>query len=305
MPEPSLEERIVRSFTSEDKVIVISIVITLLLSPILAALWYLDDPILVPPPIIAIFLGISVSALLYRFLGGVHNATLTVGALKVTGTAAVLIFIAMWSNDELRQYVPGMQEEDRPFDISQHVIPSKENWYAVDKQTGSAIELDFPVYKQKHSPPLVDEINKLRKNRSLDLKNVDNEIVVHSNNGSAQIVGNIEKNEINKIGFYNDFDVEFTPNRVVSFTPSMREDLGETLPFEVETNGFSENYTKFSFISKQTDEVIFKGSIYLRGARVVKIENSFYLISIVQVNHNKEDDPYAKIYVAEIKVRLK
>ena len=164
MTEPSLEERIVRSFTAEDKVIVISIVITLLLSPLLAALWYLDDPIVVPPPIIAIFLGISVSALLYRFLGGVQNATLTVGALKVTGTAAVLIFIAMWSNDELRQYVPGTEEQNKPFDISQHVIPSKQNWYAVDKQTGTPIELDFPVYKQKHFPPKTEEINILRKN---------------------------------------------------------------------------------------------------------------------------------------------
>ncbi len=77
------------TFTAEDTVITVAIVITLLLAPFLTALWYLDEPILVPPPIIAIFLGIAVSALLYRFLGGVHHASFTV-------------FVAWWSNQQRR-----------------------------------------------------------------------------------------------------------------------------------------------------------------------------------------------------------
>jgi len=58
-----------------------------------------------PPALIAIFLGISVASLLYRFLGGIHNATFAIGALKVTGSAAVLAGIAWWSDTQLNKQI--------------------------------------------------------------------------------------------------------------------------------------------------------------------------------------------------------
>ena len=45
---------------------------------------------------IALFLSAGVTALLYRFLGGVQGATFTVGALKLGGAAAVMIGVAYW-----------------------------------------------------------------------------------------------------------------------------------------------------------------------------------------------------------------
>lgn len=303
MAEPTFEQKIINTLTAEDKVIVVSIVITLLLSPVLAILWFLDEPIIVPPPIISIFLGIAVSSLLYRFLGGVQNATLTVGAFKVAGAAAVLIFVAMWSNEQLKEFVPRPGKENIPFDISKHVIPEKDSWFAVDRLTGTPVSLAFPNSNQMHSPPSRQEINALRKERSIELKEVSGEITAYINNGAESVLGHIQPSEMNDVGYFRDYSVEFFPYRVEEFSSSQREDVSAELPFLVETKGFSENYTRFSLVSKTSGKEIYDGAILLRGAEVVKVEGRYYLISVVQVNHNPETtEPYAKIYVAEIRV---
>jgi len=51
-----------------------------------------------PPIIVSFFLATGVSSLVYRFLGGIQAVSLTWGALKITGTAAALIGIALGVN---------------------------------------------------------------------------------------------------------------------------------------------------------------------------------------------------------------
>ncbi len=54
-----------------------------------------------PPPIISFFLAMGVASLVYRFLGGIDKAQLVMGTLKVTGTMAALIGIAVYVNGQI------------------------------------------------------------------------------------------------------------------------------------------------------------------------------------------------------------
>lgn len=62
----------------------------------------------VPPIIISIFLGMGISSLVYRFLGGINQDTsITIKGIKLTGTVAVLIGCSLIINTELsRQLKP-------------------------------------------------------------------------------------------------------------------------------------------------------------------------------------------------------
>lgn len=296
-------KKTIKRLSAEDIVIVVSIVMSLLLAPLLSILWFLDNPITVPPPIISIFLGIAVSALLYRFLGGVHDASFTVGALKVTGTAAILIFVAWWSNGELKQFIPDKKTPAEPFDLSKHVIPSPEKWYAVSKESGAPLVLEFPSFDQKHNPPPPDELNVLREDRNINIKEKGKEIIAYLNNGGNRILGKISPNEINDLGFFRDIKIQLIPYRVVTLGATQKEDINANLPFVFETRGFAENYTRYALLSKKDDREIHEGAILLRGAEVIEYEKHYYLISVVQVNHSPEDvEPYAKIYIAEIHI---
>lgn len=92
------------SLCAEDYIILTVIVICLVGPILMLGIWQIYS-IYFPPALIAIFLGISVASLLYRFLGGVHDATFAIGALKVTGSAAVLVGIAWWTNSQLNQQI--------------------------------------------------------------------------------------------------------------------------------------------------------------------------------------------------------
>jgi hypothetical protein len=56
-----------------------------------------------PPIIIAFFLATGVAAFVYRFLGGITGASLAVGALKLTGTLAALVGLALLINSKLEK----------------------------------------------------------------------------------------------------------------------------------------------------------------------------------------------------------
>ena len=60
-----------------------------------------------PPMLISMLLGISTAALTYRYLGGASDATFSMGLLKVTGSAALLLGTAWLSNNYLeKQMLP-------------------------------------------------------------------------------------------------------------------------------------------------------------------------------------------------------
>ncbi len=294
-----------KGLNGEDIVIISISSLTLVLSVLAGALWSIESPIIIPPPIIAILLGISVASLVYRFLGGVRHATFKMTGIKVTGSAAILFAVAYWTNMELKLFVPDISKENTPLDLSQHVIPKQESWYAVNADTGNPTSLEFPLFRQSHVPPSYEELSKKYVLRSLNLESSANGLInVVSNNGKDLTLGHISEKDLNDLGFFDDNTLSFIPYRVAKFSASQRVDISANLPFVIETTEFSENFTRYKLFDRHDSQaLIYEGAIELRNAEIVEVNDRFYLISVIEVNHQILMGAYAKIYVAEIIVK--
>jgi hypothetical protein len=122
-----------KQLSGEDFVVVLFSLLGLLGS---AALYSLRFPSIM----ISIFLSAGITAVVYRFLGGTQGATFVVGALKLGGTAAVLIGVAWWI-DSTRELAP--QQVFRL--ASQQAMVGKWNWKAVGPNTGWDGQLEFAL----------------------------------------------------------------------------------------------------------------------------------------------------------------
>lgn len=90
-----------KSKLSPEDYIVLTIMLIGMLGPItMFGAWKMYS-IYFPPAFFAILFGIAVAAILYRFLGGVHDAHFAIGALKITGSAAVFLGVTVWANEQI------------------------------------------------------------------------------------------------------------------------------------------------------------------------------------------------------------
>jgi hypothetical protein len=81
----------------DDVVLWLVIVFCLSVPVVLVIHWTLTDT-LYPPMLVSILLGIGTAALTYRYLGGTRGSEFQVGALKVAGSAAMLLGTAAFTN---------------------------------------------------------------------------------------------------------------------------------------------------------------------------------------------------------------
>lgn len=81
----------------DDVVLWLVIVFCLSVPVALVIHWTLNDT-LYPPMLVSILLGIGTAALTYRYLGGTRGSEFQVGALKVAGSAAMLLGTAAFTN---------------------------------------------------------------------------------------------------------------------------------------------------------------------------------------------------------------
>lgn len=84
----------------EDVAICLTVTISLAISlslSLLLVIW--DYPF--PPSLITFFAGISVAALIYRFLGGSQDAKIAMGIIQVSGSAALLFGITFLLGDKI------------------------------------------------------------------------------------------------------------------------------------------------------------------------------------------------------------
>ena len=84
----------------DDIVLWIAIAFCLLTPVVLVFIWAYDGKF-IPPMILSVLLGIAVAALTYRYLGGTQGTQFSVGALKLAGSAALLLGTAYLTNDGL------------------------------------------------------------------------------------------------------------------------------------------------------------------------------------------------------------
>jgi len=116
---------------SEDTILLFFALLGLVGSVVL---YYLKLPSIMT----SVFLSMGVSALVYRFLGGIEVGSFNLGPLKVGGSLAALIGVALWMNNT-RELDPQYK-----FHVpTQDVIAGDWDWKAVGPNTGVDGHLDF------------------------------------------------------------------------------------------------------------------------------------------------------------------
>jgi hypothetical protein len=81
-----------------DDVVIIVVMAITLVTPIILVVWWTVEDRLFPPMLISILLGIAIATLTYRYLGGTEKSEFKVGALKLAGSAAMLLGTATLTN---------------------------------------------------------------------------------------------------------------------------------------------------------------------------------------------------------------
>lgn len=91
------EENLGKVSKYDDFVIIVVLAITLV-TPIILVVWWTVEDRLFPPMLISILFGIAIATLTYRYLGGTEKSEFRVGALKLAGSAAMLLGTTLLTN---------------------------------------------------------------------------------------------------------------------------------------------------------------------------------------------------------------
>lgn len=84
-----------------DDIVIIVVMAITLVTPILLVVWWTTHDRLFPPMLISVLFGIAIATLTYRYLGGTEKSEFRVGALKLAGSAAMLLGTTLLTNHGL------------------------------------------------------------------------------------------------------------------------------------------------------------------------------------------------------------
>jgi hypothetical protein len=276
------------SLEAKDVVIILVIVFGFLLS---LAIFLFRWPI--PPIVSAVLLGTALSALVYRFLGGIQaDTSFTIGALKLSGTMAALIGCIYFINNAL--------EKQTELDLATLFDPPPQQWFSLEKSSGKPIEVrvgnlgSIPL-------PLESEI----RSNPYHLNKVENQFLLFPKPDSSFPIGTLGQESLRqtlselKLGsMVRHFIVT---DRLAPAT--LNVDL-DPLPFKLTTQTYSQDYSRFTLFTPEGQQA-YVGSIYRKQAEIIRIKDVFYLVAVVEVNHqNNNGGPYAKFALGEIVTHL-
>ena len=269
--------------TAED-IVIVSVIALGFLGSIVITMFALS----VPSVIVAILLGAAVAALVYRFLGGISPQTsFKLGALKISGTMAALVGCAYFINIELeKQLMPTM---DSLFS------PNFNEWFIVKKTTAEPIAVEVNRVGTISIPDLTD----LENNRLSATKETDGLKINLTEDFS---IGTLRAKELVRLGFSNDLGQELD-NFVVTrrLGPGTSNYELNSLKLKLSTKKYSQDYSHY-ILSNDAGEQLHEGSIRRKGTEIIKVENKFYMIAVVEVDHGAQNNtPYAKFAIGELR----
>ncbi|HNP19220.1 MAG TPA: hypothetical protein PKL31_12345 [Fulvivirga sp.] len=255
-----------------------------------------------PPVVIAIFLGSGIAALVFRFLGGTAGTTMAMGTLKLSGSIAVLLGSAYYVNQQLEKQLTPIAKGIQTVTFT----PQKSTWMAIDKASGSPIDLLVNETNQNIKAPQ----NSSLKNNPLKLSSVGDKLFVTAEGNEFEL-GQIAKKDLKRLNLFD--TIQNSSNYVVTDRLNINKLAVLTpLPFYIKTIAYANEYSQFQILDKSSNEVLIESQIYRRRFQITRIKNKTYLIGVVEVNHtplNPDDpnslEPYAKFVIAEIVTALK
>jgi hypothetical protein len=246
------------------------------------------------PIMVAIFLGTGIASLVYRFLGGTSGNSMQIGALKFTGTIAVLIGSAWFINQKLFE-----QENKNPVVAKVTFRPEPGQWTALGVK-GTPIDIQIVETGQSIKAKQQSQWDNLPLST---IKGDDHSLKIVPPNSIFEL-GKLSYDELKKAGLFSGLDKSdlfFVTRRL---RPGETEDL-DPIPLKIKATRYGGEYSRFQ-LHNFRDSLVWSGSIYRKRFQVIEIASHTYFVGVVEVNHEfaQPDSMYAKIAIAEIIKKL-
>ena len=269
------------SFLHKDTVLLIIILIGFLGSSFLYFLSF-------PPIIISVFLGTGVSAVVYRYLGGLEDSSFKFGQIKLSGSLAALIACVWFFNIHLIEQTS----------IGTSFSPHVKTWFAFDSAKGLPIHISFKGSKFIIPKPRKDILN----NNPLRLVSYENSFKVASSLDPHFIYGNLPINDFYHFRFFNAIQESISHFFVTDRLPPFSSHINlDPLPFSLSTQSYGADYSRYT-LTDTSGKRVYKGSIYRRQGHIISVNSRYYFVGVVEVNHNPQQNEsmYAKFAFGEI-----
>jgi hypothetical protein len=75
----------------------------------------------------------------------------------------------------------------------------------------------------------------------------------------------------------------------------------DPLPLKLKTGRYDEDFTRYALVDADRKE--FSGSIRRRDSEVVQVGSRFFLVAVIETNHQSAD-PWARFAVGEIQTKV-
>ena len=255
------------------------------------------------PILISVFIGMGIAAVIYHFLGGLREASVNLGRIKLAGSVAAFLAVSYFLNRELVK-----QQPQQMIFTSKNLTFTPENWFPVDKKSGEPITLKIAsldsiitIEPYKPSFPKRDLVLNKRNGESGNYPFLVKQVL---DNQDTIILGGLSENQLlkNKLfkGVTEKNDYLFTTRGVA---PNQEVDIAPELPFFLRTSEYSQELSRFGLMDRVTRKLIVASSIYRRGGKIIECQGRSFLILVTEVDHQRSDaegGPYAKFAVLEL-----
>jgi hypothetical protein len=227
------------------------------------------------PIVLLIFLGVSITALFYKFLGGMGNSMFSTPVFKLTGSAAFLFAFIYFIN-------PILEKQSKP-SIDEITLPHYEKWMAVDKGTLQPIRLGFPKFDYELAE------NKLPGNLDLDFVITDNRFNVFVKGHENNFLGSLNTDKVTK-AFEGQIEMVLEQSQVFMTGRALqsRTTALSWFPYQIMPVLFDDETTYYQIMDG--DQTIVSSEIYQRGSNLHNINGKNFLLTIHRVDHSNQ--PY-------------
>ncbi len=226
-----------------------------------------------PPILTAVCVGLIVTAMLYRFLGGVEGASFKVTTFKAGGGVAVMAIATLFVNGELVKRNP-------------LIDPSPESWVALDRNGAfTPVTIGGTTYSPDVSTFLRDAVWHADDDSGLIR-------VMEGNYGLASL-------DFESLGRLGLFDwIEMSQDKGIQFTGELTAgaeyDLLPVYPFKVRATQFKDEYNGFDVLDAHDRIVFSQGLLRTRNFQLFEYVGEHYLIFVSRARHNDPNkEPWA------------
>lgn len=274
-----------KSLLTREDAVIIAIIALGLIGPLLIYLF----AVAVPPLLVAVFLGLAVSAVVYRFLGGIGKDTsFTIGALRLGGTMAALLGCVWFFDGQIERQTRGL---DVLFD------PHPSEWFALETAAAAPVEVEVRDTGHLRAPD-----NRVLASTSLALRREGQGFEV-VNQGADFAFGRLSRETIEGLGFDVDIGEGLEGFVVTDRLEAGAESRLPALPFSLVTGRYELDYSGFHLVAEdEAGTVLHTGSIHLRETEIVRLDDlGTFLVAVIEVDHAPEEaEPYAKFAIGRI-----